>query len=246
MILKCNYCGKEYKTYSANRCKNNYCSKECAQKARIEFRTKEIACDYCGKMFERKLNNEFYSHKNHFCSTICANEFQCRNKLKFICKTCGKEFYRSKSWIKQKRGYYCSLDCRNKDPEWAIKSHIIANVIQCKKKGLNKLELAGNEILDSLGVDYLTQYLINNKICVDVYIPQYNLIIQWDGNYWHGKDIKYEDLDKRQKKRVDLDKSQDAYFKKCGFNELRFWESDVLKRKETVYENIKRAISEIA
>ena len=87
--------------------------------------------------------------------------------------------------------------------------------------------------------------MINGKICVDVYIPKYNLIIQWDGDYWHGKDKCYEKLEKRIKQRVDLDKSQDAYLKKCGFNELRFWESDVLKKEDFVYENIEKTIRQI-
>ena len=72
------------------------------------------------------------------------------------------------------------------------------------------------------------------------------MIIQWDGDYWHGKDKSYEDLDYRVQKRVCLDKSQDAYFLECGFNELRFWESDVYKRKGYVYDTIERTIQQIA
>lgn len=33
-------------------------------------------------------------------------------------------------------------------------------------------------MLDYLGIKYETEYLIDNKICVDVYIEDYNLIIQ--------------------------------------------------------------------
>ena len=97
-----------------------------------------------------------------------------------------------------------------------------------------------------MGIEYETQVLINNKICVDVYIPKYNIIIQWDGNYWHGKGLLYEQLDKGQKQRRDLDISQDAYLKKCGFTELRFWEDEVYKESDKVYDDIQRAIQQIA
>lgn len=243
MWLKCDYCGKHYQTYIAPRCEHHYCSRECSCKGR---NTKQkFYCEQCGKeIYRRTTDKQIRQH--YFCSIKCLNVWQGRNKLKFICKTCGKTFYRSPSWTKQKQGYYCSLVCRNKDEQWREKACVKANQIQCKKKGLNKLELTGNEILDRLGLDYKVQYLINDKICVDVYVSKYNLIIQWDGDYWHGKNKLYEDLDCRVQKRVCLDKSQDAYFLKCGFNELRFWESDVYKRKEYVYDTIARTIQQIA
>ena len=242
MIIKCEYCSKEYKILNCyyKRSKHHYCSKECSCKAKKqEIKTK---CYFCNK--EIILSKSFLKEKN-FCNKKCFDKWQSRNKIKLICKTCKKTFYRSPSWINNKKGYYCCLECRNKNKEWTKKSYIKANQIQCKKKGLNKLELKGNEILKKLGLEYICQYLINDKICVDIYIPKYNLIIQWDGNYWHGKNIEYKCLDNRQKKRVDLDKSQDAYLKKCGFNILRFWEDEVNEREDYVYENIKRAIQQI-
>lgn len=237
MILKCDYCGKEYKTYISPRCKNHFCSRECNYKAR---NTKEIKkCANCGKeIYVRKSEIKV----NNFCSKKCLNEWQGKNKIKLICKACGKTFYRSKSWLNTRKGYYCCLECRNKDEKWKLKSVYKANIIQCNKKGLNKLEKKGNEILNRLNIKYETQYLINNKICVDVFIPEKNIIIQWDGNYWHGKNKKYEELEPRIKKRVDLDKSQDEYLKKCGYIVLRFWENEIKEKEEYVYDIIKRAI----
>ena len=237
----CKVCGKEFKRYDYHR-KNLYCSRECAAIGRTKIDTVVCICDYCGKEFSRKKDDTFNTHKNHFCSTECVNNYQKRNKIKFICKTCGKEFYRSKSWIKQKSGLYCSLECRNKDDEWKKKSCYRANQVQNKKKGLNKLEQAGNAILESLNIDFETQYLVNGKICVDVFVPGSNLIIQWDGSYWHGKDKNYDDLEPRIKKRVNLDKSQNEYLKTCGFRVLRFWDTDVYNRKEFVYDTIKETI----
>lgn len=199
-------------------------------------------CDYCGKkIYQNK--GQYEKSKNHFCSIKCANDFQKRNKIELTCKTCGKKFYRSPSWITNKAGYYCSLDCRNKDKEWQLKSHINANVIQSKRKGLNKLEKEGNIILKEIGIDFVNQKLVCKKFLVDVYIPSKNIVIQWDGNYWHGKNLKYNEMDYRQKKRHRLDKSQDAYMKKMGIKVLRFWEDEVYKKRSEVIDIIKRAVS---
>lgn len=239
MKVICEYCGKEYNISKCfyERSKHHYCSRECSYKGKDK--SKKVICHNCGKEIIVKNCN---LKKYNFCNKKCFDEWQSRNKIKLICKICGKEFYRSPSWLKEKKGYYCSIECRNKDEEWKKKSVYKGNAIQCHKKGLNKLELKGNTILNKLNIEYKTQYLINGKICVDVFIPKYNLIIQWDGNYWHGKNKKYEELEPRIQKRVSLDKSQDKYLKKCGYKVLRFWEDEVMNKEEYVYENIKKAI----
>lgn len=243
MVLICDYCKKKYKTYTTPRCKHHYCSKECNYKARNTKTQKN--CSWCGKTIMVAKSN---IKENNFCSHNCLNDWQKRNKIKFVCKVCKKEFFKSASWTKNARhkGYYCSIKCMNLDENWVLNSQIKGNIIQNKKKGLNKLEIKGNKILDKLNLEYENQYLINDKICVDVYIKKYNLIIQWDGNYWHGKNIEYNKLDSRQRKRVDLDKSQDIYLKKCGYYELRFWEDEIMKKEDYVYDNIKRTIQQIA
>lgn len=207
-------------------------------KKRTGYSTK---CDNCKKdIYISKSRYE--KSKNHFCSIECLNKYQGRKKIELICKTCGKKFYRSPSWITNKAGYYCSIGCRNKNEEWQLKSHINANVVQQERKGLNKLERLGNEILREIGISFINQKLLFNKFLVDVFIPSKNIVIQWDGNYWHGKNIKYKDMDGRQKKRHRLDKSQDNYMKKAGITILRFWEDEVHNERSYVIDTITRAI----
>ncbi len=163
--------------------------------------------------------------KNHFCSTDCANSFQKRNKLKFVCKTCKEDFYISKSDAEkaEKRNHkkqYCSIHCRNNDKESMTKKAQKMNLAQLNKNGLNKLELIGREWLENLGfvlnIDFFEQVLLFEKFTVDVFIPKYNLVIQFDGEYWHNKP-----------KRKQLDISQDAYLKKCGLNVFRITDREI-------------------
>jgi very-short-patch-repair endonuclease len=90
----------------------------------------------------------------------------------------------------------------------------------------------GREILLSLGIkNFNEQVLMFDKFLVDVLIPDKNLIIHWDGHYWHSKP-----------RRILLDKSQDAYLEKCGYKVLRITDLEIKNNKERVYDNIKRAI----
>jgi very-short-patch-repair endonuclease len=228
--FKCLSCGKEV---SIRRPKNKaqYCSLECYRTGKRNSRKtgKIIECDFCSNEVYKPISQ--LKGKNHFCSKDCANKYQARDKIKFICKICGDKFYWSKSRAKDNNPTYCSWDCRVKDKEHIFNSAIKGNVAQQNKKGLNKLELSGRKILKDIGVDFKEQVLMFNKFLVDVLIPSKNIIIQWDGVYWHTKP-----------KRVLLDKSQDSYLKKCGYNVIRITDIEIKNNLQNVYDNIKRAI----
>lgn len=80
------------------------------------------------------------------------------------------------------------------------------------------------KILDSLGIDYETQAIIKPKFVVDVKID--DLIIQADGDYWHGHP-RLEPFTERQIKQQRRDAAQDKYLAICGYSVARIWESDM-------------------
>ena len=191
---------------------------------------KIVKCDYCGKeTYKYKCHLENY--KNHFCSLVCANKYQGRNKLTFICKICGRQFEWSKSRIGYANPLYCSWECRLKDKEHIRKNAINGNLIQQNKKGLNKLELAGRKILQDLGIKFNEQVLMFDKFLVDILLKNKKIVIQWDGIYWHNKS-----------KRKALDKSQDAYMKKCGYQVIRITDTQIKNNLQEVYGYLKRTI----
>ena len=83
-------------------------------------------------------------------------------------------------------------------------------------KNPTSIEKKVYEELKSRGVLFETQKLINKKFLVDTFIPSLNLIIECDGDYWHG-------LERVQRK----DKSENAYLLKCGFSVLRLSELEI-------------------
>ncbi len=221
-----------------------YCSLPCYRASkRPQRKTGEMTtCKQCSdpiyvRPSQRKSGKQF-------CSIVCANEWQGRNKTVHKCKTCLAEFRWSPSRIKSMNPTYCSIKCRNTCPEWMRKFSVEGNLRQQRSKSPNKLEICGCSIINDLGVAYETQFLIEDKFVVDVYVEFCKLVIQWDGDYWHGykKNGNTTPLDDRQRKRVRLDKAQDAYMSKCGIRVLRFWEHDVYKNREVVSETISNAI----
>jgi very-short-patch-repair endonuclease len=227
--IKCKGCGQIItKRMPIGR---KYCSLECWRGSKHPQRKtgKIVKCEWCGK--EVYKPKSLLNYKHHFCSCECANKYQARNKLTFICKVCGKQFNWSKSRLKQQMPKYCSIECRNKDKDWIQNACIKGNLVQQNKKGLNKLELAGRKILQDLGVKFQEQVLMFNKFLVDVLIPDKKIIIQWDGDYWHNK-----------AERNKLDKSQDAYLTKCGYKVIRIKESQIKNNREKTYDYLKRTI----
>ena len=180
-----------------------------------------------------------------FCCIECHDDYQSRHKLHFKCLTCGEDFSRSPSVIRN-HGYvprYCSIPCRTACPVWRRNAAIQGNLVQQNQKTPNKLEVRGEEILKALGVDYRMQHLVDEKFVVDVLIGD-KLVVQWDGDYWHGYRAPddYRSLDARQVKRMTFDRSQDAYLRSKGYRVLRFWEHEVWKEEGKVREAIRNAI----
>lgn len=245
-IRNCIVCGKEF--YAAGNPKTNHiCSRECTFVYRKTG--KNLKCDYCGKEVYKQVF-ALNKSKNFFCNQTCANKFQKGDMVKMSCKVCSKPFEVYPSDIKHSkiRGQkiqYCSLVCRDNDPD-KLDFLIKLNDNQNKNKENNKLEKAGITILEKLNLQFEEQYLVNEKISVDIYLKDHNLIIEWWGDYWHGHPdkLKNEIPDRRQKKRMALDISQRKYLEKCGYTLLTFWEHEVIKSPDIVEEKIKMTINQ--
>lgn len=117
---------------------------------------------------------------------------------------------------------------------------MIAGAARRQKDKPTKLEQRTAEMLDSLSVTYEQYFFIKPKFVVDFKIG--GLIIQTDGDWWHGHP-RYEPLRERQVKQQARDKSHDAYLTTCGFTVVRIWESDLsIELLKSILEENKDAI----
>lgn len=215
---KCLTCGKEMgKTQGCKR--GRYCSYECFGRS-IQTRIM-VVCEYCGKSFER---NPKGIKKHIFCSRKCRDDFQRIGREDRVCGYCGKSIIR-----RGRRKYnFCSYACNHASQQKSI--------------GLNGLEKKGKVILKNIGISFQEQVLIHGKFVVDVLLPN-NVIIQWDGDYWHGNPKRYKVLNFIQERQRKHDKACNAYLKKCGYRIIRFWEWDVNNRPEWIESEIRKTIN---
>lgn len=105
------------------------------------------------------------------------------------------------------------------------------------------IEVLGYEMLDRIGEPYTPQKLLFSKFCVDACLDELPLVIQFDGDYWHGHPERFPEPDERQQRRIHLDRSQDAYLRKCGYTILRIWECDIHGDMPRVRRRVRRAIA---
>lgn len=106
-----------------------------------------------------------------------------------------------------------------------------------KTRNLRKLrtkpELLLYKILENLPISFIPQAVIKPQFMVDALINDH-LIIQVDGEYWHGHP-RFEPLTERQVAQRKRDISQDKYLHTCGYTVIRLWERDI---KENIIADI--------
>lgn len=108
--------------------------------------------------------------------------------------------------------------------------------------GTSKLEedFAKN-FLDVLGLDYVYQFEAKDiKRFFDFKVQ--GVLIEIDGDYWHGNPNLYEDkeLNRTQKKSKRVDAYKNEWSMLNGYPILRIWESDIRKNPKKVMDMLKK------
>ena len=168
-----------------------------------------------------------------------------RKRIKCNCSYCNKELEVIPGDYNRTKYRFCNEQCRQKwyaeiysqTDEYrnnARKNAVkILKDMQTNKCFNTKPQIIINELLDEMGIKYdneanFTYYSIDN------YLPDYNLIIEVMGDYWHSSPLKYslDNINDMQKRRIIKDKAKHTYIKNnYNIEILYLWENDI-------YENI--------
>jgi very-short-patch-repair endonuclease len=122
----------------------------------------------------------------------------------------------------------------------------IKNIIKSGKVKRSKLEYKFETLLELLEIRYNPSFYIPSiKKIYDFYLPDYNILIEIDGDFWHCNPLKYpEPTCKTQEKNIINDKFKNEWAEKNGYKLLRFWENDINNNikliEKTLLENIKK------
>ena len=81
--------------------------------------------------------------------------------------------------------------------------------------GPSSIEIAIQRALNQLGIKHEVHKIIGH-LTVDIYIPELNLIVECDGNYWHNlPGQKHKDM------------KRDYWLRSQGFRVVRIWEKEI-------------------
>jgi len=101
----------------------------------------------------------------------------------------------------------------------------------------SKLEFTFADMLVGLGIDFIHQYEVDG-FDYDFYIPSKNILIEVDGDYWHGNPEKFTELNSMQRKNRGLDRLKTKHAADRNYQLLRFWENDITTNRLQVVQTL--------
>ncbi len=155
---------------------------------------------------------------------------------KISCKRCGVLFPVYPSYVKKGRGVYCSIKCRAGASEWILKlRHATAqNRLNTQRgKAPTKPERMIMFALDHFEVEYVFQYPLGGYI-FDFFWPKENMLIECDGEYWHGDGIPEEKLKPWQRRNMERDKRKDRIAAALGYDVVRLTQGTIEKNFDKI------------
>lgn len=113
-----------------------------------------------------------------------------------------------------------------------------------KKKMTNNMtepELKVEKMLKGLGIAYECQKILDDVI-YDFYIPEHKVMVEVDGDYYHGNPAVYQEhqLNGMQLKNKKNDIYKDHLAKGLGYDVIRFWEKDINEKPRSIQKQLKQ------
>lgn len=216
----CKECGKElivrpsqYKKQKYFHCDEHIKHKPSGKDSPF-YKQIEIQCTNCGNLYSVVPYD--YNKSNRF-----------GDNHNFCCQQCYWE-YRSKYYIDDKHsmfGTHQSDEQRRKQSELITRMIANGDMPQTMTKPHKKI----NELLELHKIHFENEHL-EKYHSIDIYLSEYNLMIEIMGNYWHAHPLKYNinQLTNQQRKSIKQDKSKHTYVKKYENIEILYlWEKDI-------------------
>lgn len=166
----------------------------------------EHACKTCGKIFMVKAG---YDARGRY--QYCSKECRYPPHVEINCKWCNEPFKVTPGAKERGRKQFCSDTCKG-----SYQAYILG-------LGLTptSIEVAVRCVLTEIGIQFEEQKQIGYWLA-DFYLPNHNLVLECDGDYWHS-------IPKTVKK----DTKRDKWMKANGYKVLRLTEHAI---KDNAYQ----------
>jgi len=252
---ECKECGATTKVYfSRNQLSVfKFCSIHCQQ--HYKKKNSINICPICNKNFlYKQKKKEFYGtcgnkkcisiHKETRKKNIANNHWIKRKDSERIKKQRIKTRIENdiklnrkyKPWNKGKKNIY------SKETIEKIRNATIKQLSEQKFKK-TKIEEKIEDFLKKEKINYVYSYILKQRQ-YDFCLKNYKILIEADGDYWHGNPKIYENLSDRQILKQQDDNIKNRIAKENGYEIIRFWEYDIHKNSIFVKNKIIQKINE--
>lgn len=92
------------------------------------------------------------------------------------------------------------------------------------------IEIKVQKILSKNNIDFIKHWKLDGYE-YDLYLPNLNILIECDGDYWHGRGLCVSELNEAQKNTRKNDRLKDDIANKNNIKLLRFWGGDIRSDK---------------
>ena len=99
-----------------------------------------------------------------------------------------------------------------------------------KTKRNTNIEIIVQKLLDKNNIEYQKHYIVEGYE-YDIYLPNENILIECDGDYWHGFNLKDKELNETQINVRNNDKIKNNIAKDKNIKLIRFWGSEIKNKK---------------
>ena len=108
------------------------------------------------------------------------------------------------------------------------------------------IEKIFEKILEELEIPYQCKFRIYDKEKVNFWYREYdflimdtNILVEVDGDYWHGNENIFEEITEQQKIVQNQDIVKENFAKSNGYDIIRFWGTDIKRNSHEVKNKIK-------
>lgn len=157
-VFACKRCGRGFEAYARGISKPRAF---CSMKCRFPNPPAPRNCGQCGKSFRRKS-------RSRYCSKACQFESQ-RDQVSMTCLACDKAF--SVPRAREFTARFCSKPCWKRSTRF----------------GETGIEAKVRHALESLSIAFI-QEEHRFPYWLDFFLPDHDIAIEADGDYWHGLD----------------------------------------------------------
>ena len=241
----CEVCGKNivYKYHT--------CSKECRSKFKHAHKGVPKHDGFMTKEHRDKISKSMMGSVGRFTGHHHSDETKKKARERMLGNpgyfTGHKHTKESKEIISQTMlAYYAA----GNEPWTKNNKHTPETVERILKGGLckdkNKLEQIISNLLDENEIKYTYSFFLRDEMFCRQYdfkIKGLKLLVEVDGDYWHGNPETSSHHFSAEKNRAN-DLFKDELAKENGYQVVRFWEKDIKEYPENIIPRIKEAINE--